>query len=412
MSLINEVLRKLDQSPDTGGGPAPAQAHLRPAEGMDGHSLGRLVLPAVGLFLAGAAAGGMAWWAWWPAATPAGQESANVQGSANVREKAKESPMAKGSPAGGSASPDANSGPDASATKEQSGPPPLALEVPSLQEGRQKVQASPPEPVPEKPAPPPVKRPRGRPLKVAMATEGKHRPQEAEASQDPRQADTSPPAKSATNEASTGRVRVNVPDSWQRKQRAAELARSGYRALAAERYREAAERLGEAHQLVPERADIINNLALAQWQAGKPGNAVGTLTEGLQIHPGDSRMASNLGHFLLRSSEDVGQESGLQALTSALKKQGRLPLYALVGSLYRKMGRTQQAVAVYRSGIARKGAHWRLLVGLGLALAADGRGTKAAQVYQRARQRIPEGQSDLRKSIDARLEALPAAGDN
>jgi len=405
MSLINEVLRKLDQSPDTGGS-TPAQAHLRPAVGGEGHSLGWWVLLALGLFLAGVAAGGLAWWAWWPTATPADQASGNV------REKVKEAPMAKGTPSGSSASPDAKTGADPAGSRERSGPPPLAVEVPSLQDGRQKVQATPPEPAPEKPAPPPVKRPRGGPLKVAVETGAPNRPQETKASQSQSQAEASVTEKSPPREAGTGRIRVQVPDSWQRKQQAAELARSGYRALAAERYREAAEQLTKARKLAPGRPDIINNLALAQWQAGKPGNAVGTLTEGLQIHPGDSRMASNLGHFLLRSRESVGQEAGLRALTAALKKQERLPLYALVGSLYRKMGRPRQAVPVYRSGIARKGAHWRLLVGLGLALEDSGHGAKAAQVYHRARQRIPEGQAGLRKSIDARLEALPAAGDN
>ncbi|MFB6259159.1 MAG: tetratricopeptide repeat protein, partial [Thiohalorhabdaceae bacterium] len=145
---------------------------------------------------------------------------------------------------------------------------------------------------------------------------------------------------------------------------------------------------------------------------GSPGKAIQTLTDGLGKHPDNPRMAQNLAHFLLRRGDEGDRETGVQALTTALEAQDRLPLYALVGSLYRQMGQPRQAISIYRTGIARHGAHWRLLVGLGLALEADGQGASAAQVYRRARQELPEDQGKVRESVDARLEALPAADGN
>ncbi|MEF8793834.1 tetratricopeptide repeat protein [Thiohalorhabdus sp.] len=207
-------------------------------------------------------------------------------------------------------------------------------------------------------------------------------------------------------------MRVEVPESWQQQRRAEELAGSGYRALAGERYREAVERLSEARRLVPERTDVANNLALAQWQAGSPEEAIRTLTGGLQEHPANPRMAQNLAHFLLRRDNESVREEGMKVLTRALEEQERLHLYALVGTLYRKMGRPPQAISIYRSGIARHGAHWRLLVGLGLALEADGQKARAAEVYRRVQKELPEGQRSLRKSVEARLEDLPAGSRN
>ncbi len=123
-------------------------------------------------------------------------------------------------------------------------------------------------------------------------------------------------------------------------------------------------------------------------------------------------MAQNLAHFLLKAGDNGYRRKGARVLAVALKQQDRMTLYALLGNLYRHMGRPEEAVAVYRSGIARKGAHWRLLLGLGLALEASGRTASARQVYRRARQSLPQDQERVRSSLEARLEALSAAGGN
>ena len=139
-------------------------------------------------------------------------------------------------------------------------------------------------------------------------------------------------ARSSREGDTTPQVQVEVPDSWQQQRKAGELARSGYRALAEKRYGQAVERLSKARRLAPDRTDVINNLGLAQWQAGSPGKAIQTLTDGLGKYPDNPRMAQNLAHFLLRRGDEGDRETGVQALTNALEAQDRLPLYALVGA--------------------------------------------------------------------------------
>lgn len=425
MSLINEVLRKLDQEPGSpGSGPTPAQ--LQPARGGQGRSAGWVVLLAVGVFLAGAGAGGALWWLWLPPQeaseagpseaqqTQAGRSAeikvAQTEPAADRSEETSTEEAGEESAEGSEAEGGPSDGEPARETAADE--PPLEVELPPMKEETSRVRAEPPQPASsdqgKDPASVPVKRPRAGPLKVALVPEPERRLASAGASvQEPTESES--PARAGGGEAGgDARMRVEVPDSWQRQRRAGELARSGYRALAGERYREAVEQLGEARRLAPDRTDVVNNLALAQWQAGSPGEAINTLTTGLRAHPDNPRIAQNLAHFLLRRGDAGDREGGVEALTTALEKQDRLPLYALVGSLYRKMGQPQEAISIYRSGIARNGAHWRLLVGLGLALEADGQGARAAKVYRRARDELPEGQSGVRASVEARLEGLPA----
>ena len=422
MSLINEVLRKLDQHP-RGGGSGSVSATLRAAPGAGWGPGRRLTAVALLVFLAGVGAGVAGWWAWQSEGPP---RSATADGGTPL---AQEKPDAKparaaggGRPAGGTAgarSADPQATGRSAPGQREGDAPPLALDLPPLEGESARVQAAPPQasgPGPQAARPAAdtatVKRPEPGRLKVALV------PPEEQGLRDPGQPAESPaaprgPDRQADAPASeNGRVRVEVPESWQRQKEAGELARSGYRALAAQRYAEAIERLGQARRLAPGRTDVINNLGLAQWQDGRRQAAIATLTDGLRAHPGDPRMARNLAHFLVRGDDLRDREAGAELLAQVLKRQDRLPLYALVGSLFRELGRPAEAIDVYRAGIARKGAHWRLLVGLGLALEADGQSAKAKEVYRRARGQVPAGHKEVRSSLDARLKALNAGRGN
>lgn len=431
MSLINEVLRKLDQGPNTPGA-GQDTGHLRPAPGGGWEGPGRWAVLGAVLFLAGVGAGFGGWWMWSARDSEPGSGGAGTVASsgerggsavpaadARDRDRERRAAAEAGSGPGSGAGPgDRNRvdpAPEEQASGEQPGQEaPLELEVPPLADKAARVRATPP-PRDSRAAAggsarPPLKEPRADRLKVALVPEGEQRP---EAGGTAGAAAASPAERNAESRRSgdAGRVRVQVPASWQEERRAAELARSGYRALADERYQAAIEHLERAQRLAPERTDIRNNLALAYWQSGDRGQALTTLIEGLRAHPGDRRMAQNLAHFLVKAGDNRYRSNGARVLATALKQQDRMSLYALLGNLYRHMGRPEEAVSVYRSGIARKGAHWRLLLGLGLALEDSGRTASARQVYQRARQGLPEGQERIRASLDARLEALAAAGD-
>jgi Flp pilus assembly protein TadD len=400
MSLINEVLRKLDQRPDSSGaGSGPPS--LRAAPGT-GHHLGRLAGVALVLFLAGAGAGVAGWWAWHqpePEADP--QPVAGQAAGASSGEREASAQAGSGDP------------PDQDQPAEAARP--LALELPPMK-GEDRIKAVAPE------APPPapgkakpagsgvtVKRPDAGRLKIELV------PPEEQFLADAGSGEPGPvtdAGEAGSGEPGAGRMQVEVPESWKRQRRAAELARAGYVALGKQRYREAVAKLSRSRELGPGRTDVINNLALAQWQAGDRRAAVATLMEGLRANPGDTRMARNLAHFLLRSEGGADRGAGAELLREGLAQYDQLALYALVGSLYRDMDRPQEAIGVYRSGLARKGPHWRLLVGLGLALEAHGQPDAARRVYERAREELPRGQTGVRSSIEARLESLPADGGN
>jgi len=405
MSLINEVLRKLDQRP-AGAESAAGQARLRAAGGDPKRRSAQFA--ALAVFLAGAGAGAAGWWIW----APASPSQSSADATAAPAEGAPAAPAGPGRQVAGGGQAE---GPATAADREARDPsagqgssqPPLELEVPALPENKRVRAAPPPKPGGggEGDAGPEVKKPRSGRLKVAVAQPAA--PASDEARDGPQGAAGAAAASSRDHQAAA-QVQVNVPDSWKRQHRAGELARAAYRDLAQRRYSRAVQRLTRARQLAPQRTDIINNLALAQWQAGQRSGAVATLTEGLRAHPDNPRMAGNLAHFLLRADGGVDRSEGARVLTDALQRQDRLALYALVGSLYRDLGRPRAAIQVYQRGIARKGDNWRLLLGLGLALEADGQPDPARRAYAQARKRLPDGRDDVRRSLEARLEALGA----
>ena len=414
MSLINEVLRKLDQRPPSPTGRAQAPPNLRAVSRGHWHPSGWVVSLAAVVFLAGAGAGVAGWWLWSGAdrapgeGAPTNQESADPGAGESNRTiagvSATTDPQAQA---------DAGAGESAKPSESE-----LAIELPPMSDGGARVEAAPPQQSERPGALPPapagegtaLKHPAPGRLKVALVP-----PEERTLRGEGRTGQTGAepePNASVSSPGSQESVQVEVPRSWQQRQRAAQLARSGYQALGEQRYRTAVDQLSEAQRLAPARTDIINNLALAQWQVGARQEAVSTLTQGLRNHLDDPRMARNLAHFLLRAGDEVRRQEGAEVLTKALQRQDRLALFALVGSLYRDMGHPGEAIGIYRTGLARKGAHWRLLVGLGLALEGDGQPAKAAQVYRRALDSLPQDQGGVRKSLNARLEGLGADGGN
>ena len=205
-------------------------------------------------------------------------------------------------------------------------------------------------------------------------------------------------AQEANISRDTGMVRA--------RRRAAELSRSGLEALREGRFPEAVRSLEGSLEAVPRQADARNNLAVAQWRSGNRSAAVDTLIRGLERYPGSAPMAANLAHLLLREELQDRRKAGLVALTEAVERQDGIALYVRVGRLLAQMGRNEEAVAVYRQGMARKDSHWRLSAGLGLALEALGRSAEAREAYRRARQALPQGRTAWARALRARLGSL------
>ncbi|MFB6259160.1 MAG: hypothetical protein ABEJ96_11540, partial [Thiohalorhabdaceae bacterium] len=176
MSLINEVLRKLDQSPGApGSGSTPSQ--LQPARGREASSRW-LGLLAVALFLVGAGAGSALWWFWYP-----GQGSPK---SATAKDQAaKAEPAAKASAEAGTEQPSRKAEKQPSTSQGEAsggtgeGEPPLEMELPPMAEENARIRAEPPEPAAqegsEDSASPPVKRPGTDHRKVALVPAGERR---------------------------------------------------------------------------------------------------------------------------------------------------------------------------------------------------------------------------------------------
>lgn len=403
MSLINDVLRKLDEEgqarhPDA----VPASLQTVRRKRRSG-----AVIATAGLTVALAVGAGVAWGPWSaPEATdpsvtsqPVGDGSAPRsgidEGQGGASGKPGPAPQEGGRPApsgqrsqGGAAGETPPAGPVGPASPGHS-------PVPEPAGGGDGERPS----APERAGTPPVKEGPAAPLKVAVQPA-------PEESREPSRARTGDPPASRSGKEEPGGVEVSVPRAWQSRQRARRLAREGFQALQAGRYQEAGNRLAEAHRLAPERPDIVNNLGLAQWRAGRHRQAVRTLIDGVEGHPGDARLARNLGN-LLRQEEAPGlRERGVRALGKALQRQDRVGLYTVLGALLRDMDRTGEAVSVYRRGTSRQGPHWRLLVGLGGALQEAGQSGEALTVFRKARNRLPAGQGRLADRLDRRIRAL------
>jgi Flp pilus assembly protein TadD len=400
MSLINDVLRKLDaegQAPHQDAVPASLQTAKRKRRS-------GALFAMVGLVGAVAVGAGLVWGPWPASETPAPPPSRqSAQGGDGARPggdpvpveaSGKEDPPGEGEaarigPAGSGA---AGETPPAEPLNPAPHGKPRAS-GPVEKQGREEESA------PGRRAPPSVKKAPEEPLKVAV------RPAAEESREAPRARPADPPASRSKGEGD-GRVEVSVPSAWQSRQQARRLAREGFQALRGERYQEAGERLAEAHRLAPERPDIANNLGLARWRAGQHRQAVQTLIDGVEAHPGDPRLARNLGNLLRQQEGADLRQRGVRVLGKALQRQDRLGLYTILGALLRDMDRPEEAVSVYRRGASRRGSHWRLLVGLGGALEQSGRPREAVTVYRKARERLPAGQDGLAERLDSRIRSL------
>jgi len=442
MSLINEVLRKLDEDhrPRRQGAmpvifQAAARERRRPW----------LWLGGVGVAIAVAAAT----WAFWqePSAPSSPQVAVKPDGpktgdatpqASSDAESAKPAAPAKAEPeptpdeAAGRAEPektaegqgdDSAQQPEASApAKEEKAsataktPEPAEAAESSAASGNQDAEDTATAPkaaqqtaqeasgeVDSEPAPerdrPPLKRSPQVPVKIQVGP-----PSQAEPKEDAAQ-------PNGAGSGGPGQVEVSVPREWQSRQRAQRLARQGFQALRSGRHAEASQQLAKAHDLAPDRPDVINNLGLARWRAGERSRALETFLQGVNAHPADVRLARNLSH-LLRGSEGKGyREQGVKALSRALRQQDRLALYTALGELLHRMERYGEAVSVYRRGTARKGPHWRLLMGLGQALEEAGQPGKALSVYRQAEERLPAGERGAAERLAGRVQALEKALD-
>jgi len=404
MSLINDVLRKLDaegQAPHQDAVPASLQTakRKRPSGAL---------FAMVGLVGAVAVGAGIAWGPWPASETPAPAPSRQpAQGGDGARPGGDPVPVeasGKADPAGEGEAARADRGEQrAQAGAFGETPPAEPLEPashgkprasdPADNRGRDGGSA------PERQAPPPVKKGPAAPLKVAV------RSTPEESREAPQTRPANPPA-SRSGGGEAGSVEVSVPRAWQSRQRARRLAREGFQALQAGRFQEASQGLAEARRLAPERPDIVNNLGLARWRAGQHRQAVRTLIDGVKEHPGDARLARNLGNLLRQQEGTDLRERGVRALGEALQRQDRLGLYTILGALLRDMGRAGEAVSVYRRGASRQGPHWRLLVGLGGALQEAGKSREALTVFRKVRNRLPAGKGRLSDRLDGRIRAL------
>ncbi|MFA9462309.1 tetratricopeptide repeat protein [Thiohalorhabdus methylotrophus] len=410
MSLINEVLRKLDREPASSR-MRNLPPHLQPARRHrpgQGHLAGWILAA----FLAGGVSGVGVWW--WTsmqarrAPAPAAEGPGATEPAVQQRKGETRKP----------ATPREDEG--------DTGPGPAAGQVAH----REKPVS--PKPIPEPPmaaapesgatAPPPEASERDR-SGAAEGAEALRRPMLKESPDIPPKIAVNPNAEPLPREtAATGApgaeqdpsrasVQVEVPDEVRKRRRASALARSGYQALEAGRYAEARSRLREALRLDPGSPDVMNNLALARWRSGRKSEAVDGLLDGVAEHPGNVRLARNLAHFLIRKGTDEQRASGAPILTEALGEQDRAELYALVGRLYRELGRFEEAATIYRHGLTRKGSRWRLLLGLGQALESRGKREEAREVYGKALDRLPAGQDQLHERLSARIQSLRPGGD-
>ncbi|HKJ88690.1 MAG TPA: tetratricopeptide repeat protein [Gammaproteobacteria bacterium] len=418
MSLINEVLRKLDQqpgSPRTRGLPP----HLHPAR-RQRKARRHLAGWTLSAFLLGGLAGGGLWW--W------------VSGGGGRPETASTAPAEPSTETG---KPESLGGDPASHPQDhEGGAKAVGKDGDQGEEGPRKAEeatasASEPGPAesmgnkqPAQPAPaapevtdssspaaapkqsggadkrPPRFKPSRVPLKIPVAP-----------SATPHGAGKAGPSGQASEVPSAAdAVHVRVPDAWQRRKQAGNLARKGYEALRAGRYSRALTHLEKANRLDPGRGDIANNLALARWRSGRREAAIGGLLEAVGKDPSDPRLARNLAHFLLQGGTQQQREEGTRTLSRALRAQQDTSLYALVGALYRKQGKSGDAVRIYRAGLARGGSDWRLLLGLGLALEADGHPARALTVYRKMEKRLPPSRKALRQRVQARIAALDVDG--
>ena len=457
MSLINEVLRKLDQKPavaDSSGMYLPP--NLRPDQVRHTPRLIRWGLIITVAIVAGAGVGAGALWFFMGGGYFAPETVAEKPAEDGKEGKGDKTGVSqKGAPKKGAPQEEANREP----------PRPLLLltalwdwpDAPPLPGARQSARSNPKDAAPEtvsagsemtklRVAPPRHQHPRvskvftyprGQRWPVADG-EGRpadSKPAAAGSAETGQESDSKAPASQASNQANqdaaaeAGPRKEPTPDSGQaeqagqvkagedkvevqlhpqtrRRREGEQLASRGYGALQAGRLGEAVSLLRAARERLPGRSGVANNLALALWKQDQTAEAIRVLNDSLQQDITSERMARNLGHFLLSAPQAGPREAARKALAEAAVKQGTVAVYILAGRVLHQDGRPDQAAELLQLGEQRLGGPWRLAYERGQALVAAGRADDASKAFQKALASLPPGADEPRQRVRSALERL------
>ena len=191
--------------------------------------------------------------------------------------------------------------------------------------------------------------------------------------------------------------RLIAPSSDQRVaalfRQATELAQAGQRRTALERAH-AALAIDERH--APTRLLA----AVLEHESGQSERAALLLRDGLQNNPGDTTLA------LLLARIQVAQGEATQALAT-LDQHGVTGADAdgLRGGILAQQGEFKRSLGAYENAARHQPANPMWWLGLGVALESEGQGARARQAYARA-QAIGLPREDLATYVDQRLRSL------
>ena len=168
----------------------------------------------------------------------------------------------------------------------------------------------------------------------------------------------------------------------------ADFLADGIKALNEQRYDAAVESLAKAVAADPKDYGARFNLALAYSLAGKDAEAVPHYKTVLELKPGLYEAELNLGMSLLRSKDAAGAIPYLKSAAAQRPKEFRPAL--LLADAFLQTGSLLEAEAAYANALGLSAASAAAELGLGQALAREGRRSGAKPHFRKAGELDPK----------------------
>lgn len=152
--------------------------------------------------------------------------------------------------------------------------------------------------------------------------------------------------------------------------------------------KEALAALKKAAELLPDDAEALSNLGVAQYQRGRFGDAAASYRRALKIKPNFAEAHSNLGNAL----QDLGQfDDAVTSFRLALEiRTDFVEVHCNLGNALQALGKPQDAAASCRRALQLKPDYAQAHNNLGNALSDLGRLDDAVESYRRALQLKPD----------------------